>query len=118
MAPSIDTEKARKAASNPKRPGEQCRTEPASYIPVVDHGRCEGKSDCVDVCPYGVFQVRRIDDADFEALSFFGKLKSRAHRRKTAYTSGASRCQACGLCVVSCPEEAITLVRATRPGAG
>jgi NAD-dependent dihydropyrimidine dehydrogenase PreA subunit len=105
----MDGEKARKAASNPKRPGEQCRAEPASYVPVVDHGRCEGKSDCVDVCPYGVFQVRSIEDADYEALSFFGKLKSRAHGRKTAYTTGASRCQACGLCVVACPEEAILL---------
>ena len=114
MTPSLDAEKARKAASNPKRPGEQCRAAPASYIPVVDHGRCEGKSDCVDVCPYGVFHVRRIDDADFDALSFFGKLKSRAHGKKTAYVPSASACQACGLCVVSCPEEAISLVRSTR----
>ena len=75
MPPSIDTEKARKAASNPKRPGEQCRAEPASYIPV----------------------------ADYEELSFFGKLKSRAHGRKTAYTPGASACQACGLCGLSSP---------------
>jgi 4Fe-4S ferredoxin len=112
MAPSIDTEKARKAAANPNRPGEQCRAEAASYIPVVDRGRCEGKSHCVDVCPYGVFQVRRIDDADYEALSFLGKLKSRAHGKKTAYVPGASACQACGLCVVSCPEEAISLVKA------
>jgi 4Fe-4S ferredoxin len=112
MPPSIDPIKARKAASDPARPGEQCRAKPASYIPVVDHGRCEGKSDCVDVCPYAVFQVRRIDDADFNALSFFGKIKSRAHGKKTAYVPGASACQACGLCVVSCPEDAISLVAA------
>ncbi len=113
MPTSIDPEKARKAAANPKRPGEQCRAEPASYLPFVDHGRCEGKSDCVAVCPYGVFEVRRIGDGDFQALSFFGKLKSRAHGRKTAYAPGASACQACGLCVVSCPEEAISLVAAS-----
>jgi NAD-dependent dihydropyrimidine dehydrogenase PreA subunit len=101
------------AAANPNRPDEQCRAEPASYIPVVDHGRCEGKSDCVDACPIHVFQVCRIDDTDFEGLSIFGKLKSRAHGRRTAYAFGASACQACGLCVVSCPEEAISLVRAT-----
>jgi 4Fe-4S ferredoxin len=115
MAASIDTEKARKAASSPKRPGEQCRAEPASYIPIVDHGRCEGKSDCVEVCPFGVFQVRVIDRVDFDALSFFGKLKSRAHGKRSAYTPGASACQACGLCVVSCPEEAILLVKRERP---
>jgi ferredoxin len=112
MIPSIDSKKAREAAANPKRPGEQCRAERASYFPVVDRGRCEGKSDCVDVCPFGVFQVRLIDDSDFQALSFFGKLKSRAHGKKTAYTPGASACQACGLCVVSCPEDAILLVAA------
>jgi 4Fe-4S ferredoxin len=115
MSPSIDPEKARKAAADPMRPGEQCRAEKATYLPVVDRNRCEGKGDCVDVCPFGVFQVRRIDDSDFRALSFFGKLKSRAHQRKTAYTPGASDCQACGLCVVSCPEDAILLVAAPDP---
>lgn len=80
-------------------------------VPVVDRNRCEGKNDCVEVCPFDVFEVRRIDDDDFAALSFIGRLKSRAHGRKTAYTPNASACQACGLCVVSCPEKAITLQR-------
>lgn len=115
MPPSIDPNKARKAAANPDRPGEHCQAERASYVPVVDRGRCEGKSDCVDVCPFSVFQVRPIDDVDYQALSFFGKLKSRAHGKKTAYTPGASACQACGLCVVSCPEEAILLVATSAP---
>ncbi|MBL4686795.1 MAG: hypothetical protein JKY37_19515 [Nannocystaceae bacterium] len=30
-------------------------------------------------------EVRCIDDADFDALSFLGRLKSRVHRRQTAY---------------------------------
>lgn len=51
-----------------------------------------------------------MDDADFAGLSLFGKLKSLAHRRQTAYAVGAAKCQACGLCVVACPEDAITLV--------
>src|SRR5579862_4077652 len=116
MAPSLDPAKARRAAADPERPGERCRAAPASWVPVVDRAACEGKGDCVDVCPFAVFQVRRIEDADFEALSFFGKLKSRAHGRKTAYTPSAPLCQACGLCVVSCPEDAITLVRAPADG--
>ena len=78
--------------------------------PVIDRRRCEGKEDCVRVCPYGVFEVRRIDDADFAALSFIGRLKSRAHGRLSAYTPQAAACQACGSCVVACPEKAITLV--------
>jgi NAD-dependent dihydropyrimidine dehydrogenase PreA subunit len=58
-----------------------------------------------------VFEVRRIDDGDFARLSILGRLKSLAHRRQTAYAPSADQCHACGLCVVACPEKAITLVR-------
>jgi NAD-dependent dihydropyrimidine dehydrogenase PreA subunit len=105
----VDKEKARRAARHPDRPGEQCKAAPGAFRPVIDRARCEGKNDCVEVCPFDVFEVRRIDDADFAELSFFAKLKSRAHGRKTAYTPGESACQACGLCVVACPEKAISL---------
>jgi NAD-dependent dihydropyrimidine dehydrogenase PreA subunit len=109
--PRLDSEKARRAAAHPDRPGEACRAAPGAWEPRVDRARCEGKRDCVDVCPYGVFEVRRMDDTDFAGLGFLAKMKSRAHRRQTAYTPGADRCQACGLCVVACPEHAITLTR-------
>jgi NAD-dependent dihydropyrimidine dehydrogenase PreA subunit len=108
--PRLNTEKANRAAQHARRPGEKCRAEAGAYIPVVNHDACEGKRDCVEVCPYDVFEVRQIDDRDFSRLSFFGKLKSRAHGRLTAYTPQANLCQACGLCVVACPEKAITLV--------
>jgi len=78
---------------------------------VVDRARCEGKRDCVEVCPYEVFEVRRIDDADYAALSFFARLKVLAHRKQSAYTPRADACQACGLCVVTCPEGALRLVQ-------
>ena len=107
----IETEKARRAAKDPRRPGENCRATPGAFRPVIDHARCEGKRDCLDVCPHGVFEVRRIDDADFAGLSLLGRLKSIAHRRQTAYASHADACQACGLCVVACPEKAIRLDR-------
>jgi len=106
-------EKARRAAADPNRPGKKCRSEPGTTVPLVDHARCEGKSDCVAVCPYDVFEVRRIEDVDFAALAFFAKLKSRAHGRKTAYTPRSDACRACGLCVVACPEKAIRLVGET-----
>lgn len=60
-----------------------------------------------------MFEVGRITDEDFAGLSFLGRLKSRAHGRKTAYTPRADACRACGLCVVACPEKAIRLVRPT-----
>src|SRR3954467_12497774 len=108
--PSKSPEKARRAAAHPDRPGQDCKATPGTFTPIVDRGRCEGKADCVAVCPYGVFEVRRIADEDFQALSFLGRLKSRAHGRRTAYMPRADACQACGLCVVACPEHAITLV--------
>jgi NAD-dependent dihydropyrimidine dehydrogenase PreA subunit len=108
----LDPAKARKAAAHPQRPGEHCRAEPGVWRPVVNRGRCEGKQDCVQVCPYGVFEVRRIDDADFAQLGPFQKFKSIVHGRKSAYTPKAEACQACGLCVVACPEKALTLVKA------
>lgn len=109
--PALDNEKARRAAKHPDRPGEQCRAEPGTWVPVVDRNKCEGKRDCVEVCPESVFEVRRIDDADFAQLSFLGKLKSRAHKRMTVYTPAADACRACGLCVVACPEKALRLTK-------
>jgi NAD-dependent dihydropyrimidine dehydrogenase PreA subunit len=88
-----------------------CRAEAGELAPVIDRTKCEGKAECVEVCPFHVFEVRRIDDADFAQLGVLGKLKSIAHGRKTAYTPRASACQACGKCVVACPEKAIKLSR-------
>jgi NAD-dependent dihydropyrimidine dehydrogenase PreA subunit len=112
---TFDVKKARRAAKAPERPGEKCRASPSTYEPEIDRSRCEGKADCAAVCSYDVFEVRRMDDADFDALSFLARLKSRVHRRLTAYTPRADACQACGLCVVACPESAITLIRREGP---
>jgi NAD-dependent dihydropyrimidine dehydrogenase PreA subunit len=112
-SPRFDAAKSRQAAMDPERPGERCRAEPATYELRIDRHRCEGKGDCEAVCPYGVFEVGRLSDEAFAALSFLGKLKSRAHGRRTAYTPRADACRACGQCVVACPEQAITLVRRT-----
>lgn len=109
---NTNPEKVARAAKHADRPGENCGAEPGSWRPVVDRGKCEGKADCTEVCPYSVFEVRRIEDADYRALSWFGRLKSRAHGRMTAYTPLAEACHACGLCVVACPEKAIRLAPA------
>src|SRR4051812_39528998 len=101
----LDKEKARRAAKDPNRPGEECRAQPGSWAPVVNRNKCEGKKDCVAVCPYGVFEVRRIEQSDFAQLGLVGKLKSVAHGRQSAYTPKADACHACGLCVAACPED-------------
>ena len=101
--------KQRRVAAHPDRPGERCSAPAGAFVPVVDHARCEGKRDCIDVCPNDVFEVRRIDDGDFRELGRFSRLKVRAHSMMTAYTPNAADCHACGLCVVACPEQAIVL---------
>jgi NAD-dependent dihydropyrimidine dehydrogenase PreA subunit len=107
---SRDHAKAKRAADDPKRPGRECKAAPGVFHPEVDARRCEGKADCVAVCPYDVFEVGRLGDEAFSAMPALVKLKLWAHGRKTAFTPRAGACRACGLCVVSCPEKAIRLV--------
>jgi NAD-dependent dihydropyrimidine dehydrogenase PreA subunit len=107
-------EKIKRAESHPSRPGEECKAAPGVFRPEINRARCEGKADCTEVCPYDVFEVGTIAAEDFAKLSVLGKLKSMAHKRQTAYTPRADLCQACGLCVVACPEKAIALIPVSR----
>ncbi len=107
--------KVKRAAADPKRPGQECKAPPATFGPVVNRGRCEGKGDCVEVCPYDVFEVGKIDPADYRALPLMARFKVRVHGMKTANTPHLDACKACGLCVVACPEKAITLEERATP---
>jgi 4Fe-4S ferredoxin len=82
-------------------------------VPVIDRNRCEAKADCVRVCPFHVFELRRVSDAEKATLGFLGRLKLRVHGGQQAYLRAPDDCHACGLCVTACPERAITL--AARP---
>jgi 4Fe-4S ferredoxin len=84
--------------------------------PSIDHARCEGKLACVAVCPEDVFEIRRLEQADFARLSLLGKMRSVLHGKQTVYATGADRCGTCGLCVDACPEKAITLVPSAAGG--
>jgi 4Fe-4S ferredoxin len=90
---------------------ESCKQPPGTIMPVVNLKRCEGKGDCVEVCPENVFRVQRIEAADYRDLNAFHKFKLRVHGMQVAYTPNAEACQSCGLCVSACPEQAITLRR-------
>lgn len=91
---------------------ENCKgTIRGEIRPLVDANQCEGKSECVKVCPYDVFEVIRMPGELFRSLTWMGKLKALGHGRKTAATPNADQCLNCGLCVESCPEGAIRLVK-------
>lgn len=88
-----------------------CKQEAGIVEPVIDRNRCEGKADCVAVCPVGVFAVETLPKAEREQLSFRGKVKGFFHGWQQAILVNPDACEACGLCVQSCPEKAITLLK-------
>ncbi len=95
----------------PAESDTSCKQEPGVFKPMIDRNRCEGKAECVKVCPYSVFVVEVLPKAQRAGLSLKGKLKGLAHGWRQALTPNADACHACGLCVAACPEKAITLSR-------
>jgi NAD-dependent dihydropyrimidine dehydrogenase PreA subunit len=89
----------------------QCEPEAGRLIPIIDRNRCDGKQDCVAVCPFDVFAMQRLTALD---LAMFPVAPRKAHKligKWQAFTVRAEACHACNLCVVACPEDAIRLVR-------
>ncbi len=89
-----------------------CNQPLGPFIPLVDFSRCEAKGPRAEVCPYNVFEIRKIDDADFAKLGLVAKFKNRVHGGKVSYPAKTDQCRACGLYVKACPEHAIRLVKA------
>jgi len=86
-----------------------CGEASGKVAPFVDRSRCEGKADCVRVCPYGVFDIRKLTPGDRSALSIAGKLKAWVHGWKQSYVVNPGACHACRLCIDACPENALEL---------
>jgi len=88
----------------------ECK-EVGLLAPAIDRNRCEGKADCVRVCPYEVFELGVLSRAERSKLSFVGRLKAFGHGGRQAFAVRADACHGCGLCVEACLEKAIRLAR-------
>ncbi|MFT4074157.1 MAG: 4Fe-4S dicluster domain-containing protein [Asticcacaulis sp.] len=97
-----------------KKPPETdtaCKQVPGIFTPVINRARCEGKADCVVICPYEVFELDILPAEDRTRLNTLARIKGFLHGWKQAFAVNAEACRACGLCVSACPEKAITLRR-------
>lgn len=83
--------------------------EAGRLVPVIDTSRCEAKEDCVRVCPYNVFTVRKLTAEEKDALGLLTRFKVFVHGGKQAFVTRPEDCHACGECVTACPEKAIKL---------
>jgi 4Fe-4S ferredoxin len=95
------------------RADENCKQNAGTFIPVIDRNRCEGKAECVKVCPVSVFAVGTLPKKQRVDLNLQGKIKGFVHRWQQALLVNPEACQACARCVDACPEDAISLVRVT-----
>jgi NAD-dependent dihydropyrimidine dehydrogenase PreA subunit len=86
-----------------------CKQEPGVFAPIIDRNKCEGKADCVKVCPYAVFTMGILPKEERADLALIGKIKGFGHGWEQSFATNVGGCRACGLCVQSCPEKAITL---------
>jgi ferredoxin len=47
---------------------EACKQPHDKLVPLVDFSRCEAKGPCAEVCPYDVFEIRKIERSDYARL--------------------------------------------------
>jgi len=69
---------------------------------IINRKKCEGKADCVKICPEHLFELKRP-----EKLGFLTRIKVNAHGGKQAYVKNEKDCTKCMKCVEACPEKAL-----------
>jgi 4Fe-4S ferredoxin len=75
--------------------------------PYFDRNRCEGKADCVSVCPWDAIVVTTLPKTERRGLSLLGIIKGHVHGWQQAVLTDPSACRGCRLCENVCPEQAI-----------
>ena len=93
-----------------------CPQPPGLVAPRIDPTRCEGKADCLRVCPYDVFEVRSLTADERGGLPLMARVKVWAHGGRQGFVAAPDGCHGCGLCVAACPEHAIVLRRRDAAG--
>lgn len=73
---------------------------------IIDRNKCEGKMNCLEVCPEDVFLMKKPDRQD---LTFLTRIKMKFHGEKQAFAVKPENCTLCRLCVEHCPEDAISI---------
>ena len=92
---------------------DDCNDVAGRVSPVVDRNRCEGKADCVRVCPFNVFEIATLTPRQRRELTLIGRMKAWVHGGKQAVIANPYECHACQLCITACPENALHLAPIT-----
>ena len=77
----------------------------ALFSVLVDPRRCEGAAACVKACPTRVFRMVKPP----AGLPLIARMKVAIHGGLQAEAQNESACNGCQLCLVACPERAISV---------
>ena len=77
----------------------------AAFTVAIDPRRCEGKADCLRVCPTRVFRLAKAPPG----LPLMARIKVAVHGGKQALVFEPDACIGCMGGVSACPEDAITV---------
>ena len=79
-------------------------------VPVlVKLNACDGCGQCAIICPTQVFEMDELTTQEIGELSFLGRLKVRIKGNLKSHVTSPDACIACGKCMRSCHEHAITV---------